>query len=82
MPMGTVLHQVEQQAALGSASPIRVGQRGRHAEQVAQEEEDHSQQVPNWMTAVKAAPLSGQPSKAGAIRRWAVEETGQKLGES
>src|SRR3954451_9391199 len=33
--------------------------------------------VPSWMTAVKAAPGSSQPRKAGTIRRCAVLETGR-----
>jgi hypothetical protein len=28
--------------------------------------------VPHWMTAVKAAPGSSQPSSSGMTRRWAV----------
>src|SRR3954447_6556518 len=33
--------------------------------------------VPSWTTAVKAAPGSGQPRKAGTMRRWAVLEIGR-----
>src|SRR5213080_493984 len=33
--------------------------------------------VPSCTTAVKAAPGSSQPAKAGTIRRWAVLETGR-----
>ena len=33
--------------------------------------------VPSWMTAVKSAPGSSQPTKAGTMRRWAVLETGR-----
>ncbi|KXK20029.1 MAG: hypothetical protein UZ18_ATM001000451, partial [Armatimonadetes bacterium OLB18] len=33
--------------------------------------------VPNWMTAVKAAPGSGQPTSEGTIRMWAVLEIGK-----
>ena len=33
--------------------------------------------VPSWMTAVKAAPGSSQPAKAGTIRRCAVLEIGR-----
>jgi len=37
-------HKIERHAALGSAPPLGIGQRGHHAGKVAQEEEDHSQQ--------------------------------------
>ena len=37
-------HQIENHASLRSAPSLRIGQRGHHAEEVAQEEEDHSQQ--------------------------------------
>ncbi len=33
--------------------------------------------VPSWVTAVKAAPGSSQPRKAGTMRRWAVLEIGR-----
>src|SRR5215207_2966597 len=33
--------------------------------------------VPSWVTAVKAAPGSSQPAKAGTIRRCAVLEIGR-----
>src|SRR5690625_2760600 len=33
--------------------------------------------VPIWLTAVKAAPGSGQLKKAANTRRWALEETGR-----
>src|SRR3712207_5017523 len=33
--------------------------------------------VPSWVTAVKAAPGSSQPRKAGTIRRWPVLEIGR-----
>src|SRR4051794_748037 len=33
--------------------------------------------VPSWTTAVKAAPGSSQPRKAGTMRRWAVLEIGR-----
>ena len=33
--------------------------------------------VPSWITAVNAAPGSGQPKKAGTMRRCAVLEIGR-----
>ena len=33
--------------------------------------------VPSWMTAVKAAPGSSQPRKAGTMRRWPELEIGR-----
>ena len=33
--------------------------------------------VPSWVTAVKAAPGSSQPRKAGTMRRWPVLEIGR-----
>ena len=33
--------------------------------------------VPSWVTAVKAAPGSSQPAKAGTMRRCAVLEIGR-----
>ena len=33
--------------------------------------------MPSWITAVKPAPGSGQPSSAGTMRRWPLEEIGR-----
>ena len=33
--------------------------------------------VPSWVTAVNAAPGSSQPSSAGTIRWWALDEIGR-----
>ena len=37
--------------------------------------------VPIWITAVNAAPGSPHPNSSGKIRRWALLEIGQELGE-
>ena len=60
-----------------SRASARAQPRRGDAPQVAAEVESTAASVPSWTTAVKAAPGSSQPKKAGMMRRWAVLETGR-----